>query len=155
MEAFFLNSSEKKKVQIDGPTYTESFSKQASFFDIKRNDFDISTIKSDPFGINEKRKKKSIVNTQPKTSLSSTAKKKILKKLWPDITYFGFVKSNANTTRLALLKINNRVYRKREKEDINDILIKKVYNDSIILSLNNEIKTIKRVNEEFKNITNN
>jgi hypothetical protein len=63
---------------------------------------------------------------------------------WPNMTYHGFVKGNKNNTRLVLLKIDNKLYRKREKETIKGITLIKVYNDSLKVSYQNNIKHIKK-----------
>jgi hypothetical protein len=135
----------KKGVQIEDTPYNNMLSKQVSDFETKRNDFDISNIKSDPFGISEKRIRKS-TTSQLNGTVKST--KKIAAPIaWPNITYFGFVKNNINTTRLALVKVNNKLHRKRENEKIDDISIVNVYNDSIRLRLNKTTKTILKINE--------
>ncbi len=111
---------------------------------VAKDTFTLELIERDPFGasvsiqkINQP--KKSV--RKPKSVTKPAVKKNIV---WPTITYHGFVKGESNTTRLILLKINNRLYRKREKEIVNDITLVKAYNDSLIVSLNNNNKTIKR-----------
>nr|WP_321234625.1 hypothetical protein [uncultured Psychroserpens sp.] len=142
----FLKFFGKKEVQFDDSIYSSTFSKQGSNFDVKRNDFDISSIKIDPFKIN-KRSKRKASTVSPAKKTASTSNKKTLKKPWPKIAYYGFVKNNINKTRLVLVKVNSKLYRKREKEDIDDLRILKAYNDSIVLSIGKETKTIKKVNE--------
>lgn len=96
-------------------------------------------IESNPF----KLKKKSIVQTPKKTITTVSKKNQTPKNVsWPKITYHGFIKSSSNTTKLALLKIDNKVYRTRELETIDDLKIVKAFSDSIIVSLNNQEKTI-------------
>ncbi|MCK8482228.1 hypothetical protein [Psychroserpens algicola] len=143
----FLKLFGKKEVQLNDSFINTTFTKQVSGSEIKRNDFDISTIKSDPFGISKRRNKKQVETTKTKNTAFSSSKKTELIKPWPKVTYYGFVKNNSNKTKLVLVKVNSKLYRKREQETIDDIRIVKAYNDSIILSKDNETKTIKKVNE--------
>lgn len=68
----------------------------------------------------------------------------ISKETWPKISYHGYVKGDRKSTKLVLLKVDNKLYRKRENETVHDIILMKAYNDSLIIRLNNNTKTIKR-----------
>ncbi|MDO5968999.1 hypothetical protein Q4Q35_04190 [Flavivirga aquimarina] len=95
----------------------------------------------DPFKVSRDIKKKSI---KPSAKKNKKVVKPVIKKnmVWPTITYHGFVKGESRNTRLILLKIANKLYRKREKETVSDIILEKAYKDSLIVSLNNNSKTI-------------
>ncbi|QXP58407.1 hypothetical protein [Olleya sp. HaHaR_3_96] len=82
-----------------------------------------------------------IVKKSNSSAFNSVAVKKFK---WPIIEYYGFVKGNNSKDRLALIKINNRLYRKRENQTLGDLKIKKAYSDSIIVIVNNSSKTIAR-----------
>ncbi len=110
---------------------------------VPKDTFQLKLVNRDPFGVSKRKK-----NNVSKPSISKTIKKvkQTLNKniIWPAISYHGFVKSENSTTRLILLKIDNRIYRKREKDMVRDVSLVKAYNDSLIVSFNNDIKTITR-----------
>lgn len=145
--AIFFKHFGKKEAQLNDTPYTVPFSSQMADFTIKRNNFDINSIENDPFRINGKSYRPSVENSLPKSNTNSKPKKLVSNKPWPVITYYGFVKNTLSKTRLALIKVNSKLYRKREKEDIDDLFIAKVYEDSIQLNMNNEMKTIIKINE--------
>jgi hypothetical protein len=59
---------------------------------------------------------------------------------WPQVKYFGFIKSKDKKTELVLLQIDGSLKKVRVGSVVADILIKKVYKDSINLIFNNENK---------------
>jgi len=143
----FLKHFGKKELIVEELAYNTTFSNQASNFKIQRNDFDITKLENDPFGINKKRIRKPSETLKTEKANFSSPKKIEQKKPWPKITYYGFVKNSLSKKRLVLVKINSKLYRKREEEDIDDIKIIKAYNDSIVLNMDNENKTINKINE--------
>ena len=114
---------------------------------IRKDTFQLKLIDRDPFGISGKikrtRKTKTPI-TKPKKKLKPIVKKN---PVWPTITYHGFVKGQHKTTRLILVKINNKLYRKREREMVDDIILTKAYNDSLIVSFNKNTKNIKKIHD--------
>jgi len=66
---------------------------------------------------------------------------------WPTIKYYGFVKNDEQRKKLVVLKVDNKMYKQREKTSINDIMIERVYGDSIVLKLGNIKRTYKRSND--------
>lgn len=118
-------------------------SSNAKEYGIPKDTFQLKLISKDPFGVN-RIKRHSI--SKPSTKKIVKEVKPVLDKklVWPTISYHGFVRSENNTTRLILLKIDNRVYRKREKETVKEITLVTAYKDSLIISLNDNTKTIKR-----------
>lgn len=116
-------------------------------YTVAKDTFQLKLIDRDPFGVHNKFKRKSKVKTRitkPKKNIKQKVKKNIV---WPTITYHGFVKGEHNATRLILVKINNKLYRKREQQTVEDITLTKAYNDSLIVSLNKNTKTIKKIND--------
>jgi hypothetical protein len=134
----------KKQLEVKASDYNYSFNTQIPKFDIKRNSFDINSVEKDPFRINKKSKQ---LNTVSKGNKSTNPTQNIKKKSWPRISFFGFVKNDLKFTRLALVKVGNKLYRKREGEVIDNITIVKVYSDSIKLKFENENKIITRLYE--------
>lgn len=109
-----------------------------------KDTFSLKLIDRDPFGVSG-RVIKRVESTKPINSPKSIVKPAVKKSIvWPTIIYHGFVKGESNDTRMILLKIDNRLYRKREKETVNDITLVKAYNDSLTVLFNDNNKTIKK-----------
>ncbi|WP_346882334.1 hypothetical protein [uncultured Algibacter sp.] len=137
---YFGNST-----SLDQGVYSENIGVNITKdYGIAKDTFKLKLATRDPFGVSRPYTIKT--NTKPSIKKQASAKKPVINKplAWPTITYHGFVKANNSVTPLILLKINNRVYKKREKDIVNDITLVKSYNDSLIVSLNNNKKTIKR-----------
>ncbi|MEX1192864.1 MAG: hypothetical protein WED10_05270 [Brumimicrobium sp.] len=61
---------------------------------------------------------------------------------WPAINYHGFVKVIGSNSGTVLLKVGGRMHKTREGEVINnELIVKKVYRDSIVMTQNGEAKT--------------
>ena len=118
--AIFLKLFGKKQAEENSSINDMSYLKTISSYDVKRDSFDISTLEKDPFKINRKIKRNPSAKTQatkPKTS----SKTETIKAVWPKVAYYGFVKNNSKSTKLTLLKVGTRLYRKRKGESIEDI----------------------------------
>lgn len=111
---------------------------------ILRDSFVLILNDKDPFRISPRRNAPVQIKELPRLDL----KKKIVSQLidWPKISYYGFVKGEQKSTKLVLIKINNKLSRKRENEKFEDVTIVKAFSDSIIVLFNKERKTIKRIN---------
>ncbi|WP_452602783.1 hypothetical protein [Pontimicrobium sp. MEBiC06410] len=111
---------------------------------IAKDTFTLKLTSRDPFKASKRRIVKN--NKQTSTYTIAVNKNKSAKKLiWPNIEYYGFVKSTQNETKMVLVKINGKLYRKREKETIDDGLkIIKAQSNSIVIAFNKENKTIMR-----------
>jgi len=123
---------------ISNYTYSQEMSKDT---------FQLKLINTNPFKASIKKNKSKMVlnnNMQKKKNLKKGTDKNVP---WPTISYHGFVKGEDKKTKLVILKVNNRLYRKREKEKINELLVVKAYKDSLIISNNKELKTIKKIDE--------
>lgn len=137
----YFGGKKSSSENIDAITLVSNYKQDYS---IIKDTFQLKLSVRDPFGVSrriaKKRDPKKNSKAKPKKNLKSI--KRSL--LWPSITYHGFVKGENKSTRLILLKINSKLYRKREKEIVNNITLVKAYNDSLIVSLNNTNKTIKK-----------
>lgn len=138
---YFGNSTEASKE--DSSTEAKFF--YENLYVVSKDTFLLKLTDRDPFGIYRKAKKKAIKSSVKKaiSILKPVQNKKIV---WPKITYHGFVKNNSRNTPLILLKVNNRLYKKREKEIVSKMTLLKAYNDSLVLSLNGNIKTVTKQN---------
>ena len=118
----------------------------SNFTKIKKDTFNLETIQRDPF-LNKSSIKpdddsivKSIyirpplINkpiTQPRLSVS-----------WPSVFYYGYIKSKGKTEELILVKIENNLLKLRKNSEVNGLIIKKVFNDSIEVLFNKEKRVI-------------
>ena len=60
---------------------------------------------------------------------------------WPTITYYGYIKNMNRET--ALVKINEKLYNLRKNDQIEELTIKNIYNDSIEIAINKNTRMIK------------
>jgi hypothetical protein len=63
---------------------------------------------------------------------------------WPSISYKGIIKSLSTGKELILIYINDRGYKMSPGNKQGDLILEKVYKDSIIMKMNNFKKTIKK-----------
>jgi hypothetical protein len=112
-------------------------------YTIAKDTFVLRLNNRDPFKASKRRRVQSNTTQQAKSS-SNRAKQPKKALVWPNIQYYGFVKSAQNKTRKAHVKINGRLHRKRERETIDNVKLVKVYSDSIIVMFNREKKTVRR-----------
>ena len=59
---------------------------------------------------------------------------------WPQLQYFGYIKSN--TQELVLLKIDSKLHKLKLNDEVNGLIVKKKYKDSIEVFFNSQSKTI-------------
>jgi hypothetical protein len=70
------------------------------------------------------------------------ASKPITPTQWPPIKYYGFIKSKGKKTELVLLKVNNQLRRLRPGDAVENVLLTKVFKDSIAVAFNKERRII-------------
>jgi hypothetical protein len=134
------------------------FSKEFTFKDIKTtNTYNITKIEKDTFHLENiprdpfLNKSSQILNQNPvvkKTYLPPKVLNKpvFVPKLivnWPLVAYYGYIKSKDKTEELILVKIDNKLQKLRKNSEVNGLIIKKVFNDSIEVFFNNEKKIIR------------
>lgn len=108
---------------------------------IKKDTFILQPLTKDPF-LNKVFSKPKI-QTQispsiPKTNINPKPKEIIP---FPSVQYFGYIKSKDKKEELILVKINNRLERVRLNSNIDGVVVKKIYKDSIIVNFNNEVRS--------------
>lgn len=116
-------------------------------FSVAKDSFVLILNDKDPFGISKRRNKPPEISKPSNLGLKKKSEPKNV--VWPSISYYGFVRGEQKATRLVLIKVNNRVWRKRETEKIDEVTIVKAFSDSVIVSFNKQHKTIKRINEKI------
>jgi uncharacterized protein YxeA len=65
-------------------------------------------------------------------------------KSWPALVYYGFVKADYSKNRKVVLKIDKRLYRKQELEEVDGVKILKAFHDSLQVQMGSHKKTIFR-----------
>lgn len=136
----------KPKKQLTSNQNNNIYNNYSANYKISKDTFNLVLINNDPFKVSKKRPlyKKSLKPVSRQVVQKTTNNTNVN---FPTITYHGFIKGENKATRLILLKINNRLYRKREEEQVNNVTVVKAYNDSLIVSFQNNLKTIKKVND--------
>lgn len=61
---------------------------------------------------------------------------------WPDVSYSGLILNDKTNEELGLLQVNNESYLIRNGDIRNDIIIVKIFSDSIFVSYQDETRTI-------------
>lgn len=61
---------------------------------------------------------------------------------WPEINYYGYIKSSLKTEEMILIKVDNKLYKARKKDNVGGVVIKRIFKDSIELSFKKENKFI-------------
>lgn len=61
--------------------------------------------------------------------------------IWPDIIYSGLILNDKSNEELGLIEVNKESFLVRKGEIRNDVLIKEIYADSIIVTFQNEQRT--------------
>jgi hypothetical protein len=83
-------------------------------------------------------------SSTPKTSISKPIEKPMVVTNWPSISYKGIIKSLSTGKELILIYINDRGYKMSPGNKQGDLILERVYKDSIIMKMNNLKKTIKK-----------
>lgn len=124
--------------------------KKYSLVKIKnRNTFNFSPLKRDPFLGNHISSNLTIPKPHFQKALKSKPPKIVVKnnpksELLPTIQYYGIIKSSSKKDELVIIKINNTLQKLRPNSEYEGVKIKKVYKDSILISFNNKLMSIKR-----------
>jgi len=133
-------------VNNDGVVNTEIGNHNVSLKKIIKDTFDLKKVGRDPF-LNKQ------FNERPVfvASVSYHAPvKKIVKSVpvpkvkydiaWPQLQYFGYLKSN--DLELVLLKIDSKLHKLKLNDEVNGLIVKKKYKDSIEVFFNSQSKVI-------------
>ncbi|WP_438422977.1 hypothetical protein [Aquimarina macrocephali] len=137
---FFGNNIEEDSMSVNPITIVDprmNFSKDT---------FNLRKIERDPFlgkymtSRAKKRKTSTKLVTRPKKT--NSVPKNNIKKPWPKLSYHGYVKGAKSTSELILIRMNNKFYKIREGDMLEDISVKKIYRDSIIIKRSKENKTV-------------
>ncbi|UUC46512.1 hypothetical protein [Flavobacterium cerinum] len=64
-------------------------------------------------------------------------------KNWPVIGYYGYIKSG-DKNELVMLKVGNSIHRVRKGQEVDGLVLNKVFKDSVEVSFNKEKKIIRK-----------
>ncbi len=115
-----------------------------NFSQIKKNAFQLENIQRDPF-LNKREE------PLPQNVVVRHVSPRIINKpvvvskpavQWPAVHYYGYIKSKDKTEELILVKINNQLHKLRKNDQVDGLVIKKVYSDSIEVYFNKEKRII-------------
>ncbi len=82
------------------------------------------------------------VTTRSRTQSKPIKPKKTLS--WPNLSYYGYVGENEGKNLQALIKLDSKLVRMKIGDQFQNIKLKKLYADSIVISLGNDHRTVKR-----------
>ncbi|RXR21261.1 hypothetical protein EQG63_04800 [Flavobacterium amnicola] len=114
---------------------------------IEKENFSLEKLPRDPFLSKVLEVKSSpvvIKSIVPRAKVINTPKPLMNKPLmvWPKVYYYGYIKSQQKTEELILVKIDNKLLKVRKNQDIEGLVIKRVFKDSIEVMLNKSKKFI-------------
>lgn len=64
--------------------------------------------------------------------------------IWPDIIYSGLILNDKSNEELGLIEVNKESFLVRKGEIRNDVMIKEIYADSIIVTFQDEQQTFRK-----------
>lgn len=123
-------------------------------FDIKKitkDTFSLQKLSRDPF------LDKPLVSEKPNNVVVQKALSQIKKTnhtvptvskpalVWPQVSYYGYIKSQQKIEELVLVKIDNRFLKVRKNQNVDGLIIKRIFKDSIEIGFNKEKKVIYKV----------
>lgn len=106
----------------------------------KRDTFVLSFPERDPFLKKQIRPLKKVKPQKTKKPATNLRPKDITQP-WPEIRYFGFVKSKTNSNKLGLLRIAGKLHRVKENNDVEGLRVLKILPGEIVLKNGRERKT--------------
>lgn len=70
---------------------------------------------------------------------------------WPEISYYGYIKSINKNEELIMIKVNNKLHKVKKNAELQEIKVTNVYKDSIVVKKQKETKTIFRKSNHTQN----
>jgi hypothetical protein len=136
-----------KKLIVESGSVTN----EMNLSQINKDTFLLEKIARDPFLNTQIPTVALNINTQDNIVVKKTVKNKPIPKpkemiMWPEIAYYGYIKDGNG--QLALIKINAKLYRLRKQQQVESLIIKTIYNDSIELELNKEKRIIRMLSTD-------
>lgn len=115
---------------------------------IKKDTFELQNLDHDPF-LNRSSYNPSVVRNETKSVIPKVIpikKPAVVKQapqiFWPQINYYGYIKSAQKNNEMILIKINNVLYKARKNDNLEGIEIKRIFKDSIEVNFSKTKKFI-------------
>ncbi|HLA55567.1 MAG TPA: hypothetical protein VK623_05685 [Flavobacterium sp.] len=109
----------------------------------QKDTFEIMPLKRDPF-LNVAYAAPHQVHRQSNVRIKTRQKPAPVHVDFPQLNYFGYLKSKDKSGELVLLKVNNKLTKLHVGESLDGLKIVKIYKDSVKVSFNGEIRGIKK-----------
>lgn len=114
---------------------------------IEKDTFELKTLARDPF------LGKTLVKKESSTIIKKTIIRPVLKKIpepiptkpFPIVQYYGYIKSQDKNQKLILLKVNDQLKRVRLNDNIDGLIVKQIYKDSVKVSFGKIEKSISKL----------
>lgn len=132
----------KNQIDVTSATYSGNTIKIA-----EKDTFELKPIARDPFlsrSLVVTEKPKTIVVRTVRPSQPTLPKEPKYTAPFPTINYYGYIKSTDKKNELVLLKINSKLNKVRLNDNIEGLIVKKIFKDSIQVSYNGEIKSFRK-----------
>ncbi len=131
----------------NGANESNNVSQSFNIKRIEKDTFSLEKLPRDPFLSRVLEVKSSpvvIKSFVPRAKDIKTPKPVMNKPLivWPKVYYYGYIKSHQKTEELILVKIDNRLLKVRKNQDIEGLVIKRIFKDSIEVGFNKEKKFV-------------
>jgi hypothetical protein len=118
-----------------------------NFNQIKKDTFNLKPISRDPFlNKNSEPTVHTIIVKRPYSTPKVVTQPVIKPKPiinWPMVSYYGYIKSKDKTEELILVKIDNQLHKLRKNSEVDGLIIKNVFNDSIEVFFNKEKRVVR------------
>ena len=130
---------------VKGPDIYESrpqFSKKVTTW--QKDTFEIAPLKRDPFLNVAYGAPHQVYHRQVSLPIKKKQKAAPIQADFPQLNYFGYLKSKDRSGELVLLKVNNKLTKLHVGESVDGLKIIKIYKDSVKVSFNGELRGIKK-----------
>jgi hypothetical protein len=115
---------------------------------IEKDTFTFKNLNRDPFldkALVVKTNPVVLKSTAPRPKTTTIPKPIVNSKplpIWPQVSYYGYIKSHQKTEELILVKIDNNLLKVRKNQNIDGVVIKRIFKDSIEVLFNKEKKFV-------------
>jgi len=126
-------------------THVEEFNFSSQNY--SKDTFKLELSSRDPFlgtranNVNHNRHVGAKVSKKNQHQISKLEKQTSVKS-WPKLSYFGYVKNRSKGKQACLIQINGQISKMFLGSKINDIQLKLIYKDSVVVLFNGENKTL-------------
>jgi len=131
----------------EGILNTKVQNREISLKKINKDTFKLEKVNRDPF-LNRQYREETAVQTPIvyHAAIKKTPKPAAVPKVkstipWPQLQYYGYLKSN--NQELVLLKIDSKLHKMKLNDEVNGLVVKKKFKDSIEVAFNSQSRIIR------------